>query len=58
MQENEERLSAKKKDYKIGLQNVIMQFLKQYNLRNKKVPVNSPKGNLTKESQNSIPSSS
>jgi hypothetical protein len=35
-----------------------MQFQKQYNLRNKKVPANPPKGNPTNESQNNTPSSS
>ena len=35
-----------------------MQFQKQYNLRNKKVLANPPKGNPTKESQNKTPSSS
>jgi hypothetical protein len=41
----------------------IMQFQRQYNLRNQKVPPNPPKGNPprgnpTKEAQNNIPSSS
>jgi hypothetical protein len=35
-----------------------MQFQKQYNLRNKKVFANPPKGYPTKESQNNTPSSS
>jgi hypothetical protein len=40
-----------------------MQFQRQYNIRNQKVPANSPngnppKGNPTKESQRNIPSSS
>jgi hypothetical protein len=46
-----------------GLQNAIMQFQRQYNLRNQKVPANPPKGNPpkgnpTKEAQSNIPSSS
>ena len=35
-----------------------LQFQKQYNLQNKKVLANPPKGNPTKESQNNTPSSS
>jgi hypothetical protein len=58
MQKNDERLLVEKEDYQRGLQNAIMQFQKQYNLRNKKVPANPPKGNPTKESQNNTPSSS
>jgi hypothetical protein len=57
MQDNDERLLVEKEDYQTGLQNAIMQFQKQYNLRNKKVSANPPKGNLTKEAQNNIPSS-
>jgi hypothetical protein len=51
MQDNDERLSVEKEDYQKGLQNSIMQFQKQYNLRSKKVSGNPPKGNPTKESQ-------
>jgi hypothetical protein len=63
MQENDERLSVEREDYQTGLQNAIMQFQRQYNLRNQKVPANPPKGNPpkgnpTKEAQNNIPSSS
>jgi hypothetical protein len=35
-----------------------MQFQRQYNLENQKVPPNLPKGNPTKESQSNIPCSS
>jgi hypothetical protein len=35
-----------------------MQFQRQYNLRNQKVPPNPPKGNPTKEAQSNIPSTS
>ena len=35
-----------------------MQLQKQYNLRSKKVPKNTPKKNPTKEAQTNIPSSS
>jgi hypothetical protein len=58
MQENDEMLSVEKEDYQTGLQNAIMQFHKQYNLRSKKVPANPPKGNPTKEYLNNTPSSS
>jgi hypothetical protein len=63
MQDEEERLSVEREDYEEGLNNAIMQFQRQYNLRNQKVPANPPKGNPpkgnpTKEAQNNIPSSS
>jgi hypothetical protein len=63
LQDEEERVSVEREDYEIGLQNAIMQFQRQYNLRNQKVPPNPPKGNPpkgnpTKEAQNNIPSSS
>jgi hypothetical protein len=48
MQENDERLSVENEYYQTGMQNAIMQFQKQYNLRKKKVPANPPKGNPTK----------
>jgi len=35
-----------------------MQFQKQYNLKNKKIPANPPKGNPTREPQGNLPSSS
>jgi hypothetical protein len=35
-----------------------MQFQKRYNLRNKKVSANPPKGNPTREPQVNVPSSS
>jgi hypothetical protein len=44
MQEEEERLSVEREDYQTGMHNAIMQFQKQYNLRNQKVPTNPPKG--------------
>jgi hypothetical protein len=54
---------VEREDYQTGLQNAIMQFQRQYNLRNQKVPSNPskgnpPKGNPTKEAQSNIPSSS
>jgi hypothetical protein len=58
LQDEEERLSVETKDYQTGLQNSIMQFQRQYNLRNQRVPPNPPKGNPTKEAQSNIPSSS
>jgi hypothetical protein len=63
MQDEEERLSVEREYYQTGLQNAIMQFQRQYNLRNQKVPSNPPKGNPpkgnpTKEAQSNIPSSS
>jgi hypothetical protein len=58
MQENDDMLSMETKEYKKGYQNAIMQFQKQYNLRNKKVPANPPKGNPTREPQVNLPSSS
>jgi hypothetical protein len=58
LQDEEERVSVEREDYETGLQNSIMQFQRQYNLRNQKVPPNPPKGNPTKEAQNNIPSSS
>jgi hypothetical protein len=45
LQDEEERLSVEREDYQTGLQNAIMQFQRQYNLRNQKVPPNPPKGN-------------
>lgn len=38
-----ESMPIETKDYKKGYQNVIMEVQKQYNLRNKKVPINPPK---------------
>ena len=58
MQENDDRLSVEREYYQTSLQNTIMQFQRQYNLRNQKVPANPPKGNPTKESQNNTRSSS
>jgi ribonuclease HI len=58
MQENDDMLSMETKEYKKGYQNAIMQFQKQYNLRNKKVLANPQKGNPTKEPQANLPSSS
>jgi hypothetical protein len=68
LQDEEERLSVEREDYQEGLQDAIMQFQRQYNLRNQRVPENlpkgnpskgnPPKGNPTKEAQSNIPSSS
>jgi hypothetical protein len=58
MQDEEECLSVEKEYYQARLQNSIMQFQKQYNPQNQKVPANPPNGNNTKEAQNNIPSSS
>ena len=68
MQDEEERLSVEREDQQAGLKDAIMQFQRQYNLRNQRVPQNlpkgnpskgnPPKGNPTKESQSNIPSSS
>ena len=63
MQDDEERVSVEKEDYETGLQNAIMQFQRKYNLQNQKVPPKHPKGNplkgdLSKEAQNNVPSSS
>jgi hypothetical protein len=53
MQEKDDMLLMEKEDYRKGYQNSIMQFQKQYNLRNKKVAANPPKG-----PQDDFPSSS
>jgi hypothetical protein len=63
LQDEEERVSVETKYYEIVLQNAIMQFQRQYNLRNQNVPPNPPKGNPpkgnpTKEAQSNIHSSS
>ena len=68
MQYEEERLSVEREDYQEGLQDAIMQFQRQYNLWNQRVPENlpkgnpskgnPPKGNSTKEALSNIPSSS
>jgi hypothetical protein len=58
MQENDDLLSMETKEYKKEIQNTILQFQKQYNLRIKKVPANPPKWNPTKEPQVNFPSSS
>jgi hypothetical protein len=63
LQEEEERLLEETEDYQTVLKNAIIQFQRQYNLRNQKVPPNltkgnPPKGNPTKEAQSNIPSSS
>jgi hypothetical protein len=49
MQENDDRSSEEIEYYQIGLQNAIMQFQKQYNIRIKKAPENPPKKNPSKE---------
>ena len=56
LQDEEERVSIERENYETGLQNAIMQFQRQYNLRNQKVPPNPPKGNPTKETHSNIPS--
>jgi hypothetical protein len=68
LQDEEERLSIEREDYQEGLQDSIMKFERQYNLRNQRVPENlpkgnpskgnPPKGNSTKEALSNIPSSS
>jgi hypothetical protein len=58
MQERNDMLLMETKEYKKGYQNAIMQFQKQYNLRNKKVLANPQKGNPPKEPQANLPSSS
>ena len=45
LQDEEERLSVEREDYQAGLQDAIMQFQRQYNLQNQRVPENPPKGN-------------
>ena len=55
LQDEEERISVEREYYEIKWKNAIMQFQRQYNLRNQKVP---PKGNPTKEAQSNIPSAS
>jgi hypothetical protein len=58
LQDEEERVSIEREYYETGLQKTIMQFERQYNLRNQKLPPNPPKGNPSKEAQNNIPYSS
>ena len=63
LQDEEERVSVEKEDYETGLQNAIMQFQRNYNLWNQKIPPNPPKGNPpngnpSKEAHNNVPSSS
>ena len=63
LQDEEERVSVEREYYETGLQNTSMKFQRKYNLINKNVPPNPPKGNPpkwnpSKEAQNNIPSSS
>ena len=58
IQDNDDMLSLEIEQFKKGYENSIMKLQKQYNLRSKKVPVNLPKENPTRELQINTPSSS
>jgi hypothetical protein len=58
LQDEEKKVSIEREDYEIGLKNSIMQFQREYNFINQKVPPNPPKVNPTKESQSNIPAAS
>jgi hypothetical protein len=49
MKDNDDMFSLETKEFRKVYHNSIMKLQKQYNLRSKKVPVNLPKENPTRE---------